>query len=68
MLITIEAQIAFGIWILLQAVLFFGMRKMINETGMVLSFLSTVFVGYLLYAQNWTIFFWYVLIAGMITP
>ena len=68
MLVTIEAQIAFGVWILLQVVLLFRIRKMVNEAGMVLSFLSTVFVGYLLYAQNWTIFFWYILIAGMITP
>ena len=68
MLTTIEAQIAFGVWILFQAIMFFGIRKMLNGAGMIFSLSSITVVLYLLYTQNWTIFFWYTVIIGMVTP
>lgn len=68
MLMTIGAKIAFLIWVLLEVALTGLAFKVMKLWGFVLGSLSTAFIGYLLYTQNWTVFLYYVLIVAAISP
>ncbi len=69
MIETTGARIFFGIWILIEIGLISGLvAKVYNNVGILISCLSAIFTGYLLYTQNWPIFFWYTLIAVIVAP